>query len=1249
MITKNVFFTFFYLAIILRFSFRLYAQPENIKFSHISLEQGLHQSSIFSMLQDEKGFIWMATEEGVHKYDGYGFIVYQYEPDDSNSLSYKGISVICKDHNGILWIGTTNGFNRFDPSTGRFSRYFHNPDDSGSISNNDVYAICEDHFENLWIGTKYGLNKFNRKNNTFIRYYYSPDNPNCISGNEIKAIYEDHAGFLWIGTYGGGLNWYDRTNNHFIRYQHNSDDSSTLIGNRILCIHEDRDGLLWIGTEGSGLNAFDRGKELFYHYKNDPDNPYSISDNSVCVIYEDTAGILWLGTEFGGLNIFDRKKNRFIHYKNNPDDPSTLSANRIVSILEDNQGGLWFGTRGGGLNLYNRQTHKIDHYKASHSIPNSLSNNQIWEIYEDRQGFIWIGTGQGGANRFDRENQTFTCYRHDPKKTNSLTHDRVNDICEDAEGNLWFGTYGGIDKWNPKTGQFTHFLPDADDPDNKRPTKIYALYIDSSGIIWVGSLYQGLTRFDPKTNEFTSYMHDPLNPQSLSDNNVICIFEDSSGELWVGTRGGRLDKFDRENGRFIHHRVDTCNPGSIIGNFILSIREDRAGALWIGTNEGLSTYDKKTQRFTNFTKKDGLCDDVIYDIIEDDRGNLWMSTNSGLARFDPGTQVFRNYDVSDGLQSNEFNTGTGCKLRSGELLFGGINGFNLFHPDSIKDNPFIPPVVITEFQLFNTPVPIGKTEDGRTLLAKHISETNEITLSYKDNVFSFGFAALNFLFSHENQYAYIMEGLEKKWNYVGNRRYASYTTLPPGNYVFRVKGSNNDGVWNEEGASIKITITPPYWKTWWFYGLCLFVVCYVIATAFIHQRRRLIKQKDERERQRVTEIFNRILEQGNAAVYSRKFSAQTYDYMGSGIKTITGYDPAEFSVPFWDTIVTRYELGGELRGMKMEDVFILAREKKANRWLGDLKLIAKSGETKWLRDMTTVSRDEKGGIDACYGIVFDITDRKLAELELSQKKSEMEKDLSMAREVQMALLSHHYPKVFPKNAPLEKCALEFAHRYIPASTLAGDFFEIFPVSDHQVGILIYDVMGHGVRASLLTAYLHGLIEELMPLAVDTAAFMKKLNMSFCTIMEHFFTQIFATAFYAVMDIQTGVIRFTNAGHPAPYVLKRSAGTAERLANEIKRSEPAIGLFVECEYTTFEYTLHEDDLVCFFTDGIFEVSNDAKTMFGEERLLSFVKERLGAAPEDLLDSILNEVTHFSGSHEFADDVCLVTMLVRKAST
>jgi ligand-binding sensor domain-containing protein/signal transduction histidine kinase len=673
-------------------------------------------------------------------------------------------------------------------------------------------------------------------------YQHDPANPHSVSDNHVRAIHRDRAGRLWIGTLGGGLNRLDEATGKFIHYKHDPADANSLSNDRVLAIYEDSASrnALWIGTLGGGLNKLVaaansgrnetaiRPRAHFEHYRHDPSNPHSLSDDDVSAIIEDDYRTLWVGTFGGGLNRFDRAAKRFTHFKHDRFNPHSLGDNDVLAIGADRTGILWIGSQlGVGINKLDRRKEKFVHYKSDPTNPRSLSDDVVWSISSPARGdgsVVWIGTYRGGLNRLDRKTPTgaagpLAYFRHDPSDPHSLCQNHIRSICEDASGALWVGTYSegickllpqAIDEPEKQKVKFIHYRHDANIPHSLSDDRIRSIHRGKSGTLWIGTFGGGLNKFDEITGRFIHYRHDPAKPRSLSDDHVYTIYEDRSGTLWIGTFGGGLNRLvlDKKSGPhgneagFVSFKHDPADSSSLSDNRVLSICEDKHGALWIGTSGGgLNRFDRESGKFTHFTTQNDLASNVIYGILEDERGNLWLSSNNGLSRFNPRTQTCKNYDERDGLQSKEFSGGAYCQATSGEMFFGGINGVNCFFPDSLKDNFYVPPIVISAFKKFD------ETVSG---------EPEKIELSHHENFFSIEFAALDYANPAKNQYAYKLEGFDQAWIYGGMRRSAGYTNLNPGKYIFRAKGTNSDGVWNERGAALQIIIYPPFWKTWWF-------------------------------------------------------------------------------------------------------------------------------------------------------------------------------------------------------------------------------------------------------------------------------------------------------------------------------------------------------------------------------------------------------------------------------------------------
>ena len=510
-----------------------------------------------------------------------------------------------------------------------------------------------------------------------------------------------------------------------------------------------------------------------------------------------------------GLYYFDRRTERWTYrFQHDETNPNSLDDNTVVAIYQDRGGLLWAGT-GSGLNLLNLRQEQFGHYRHLPNSPNSLSPGKVTAIYEEPNGILWVGFLPRALDRLDRKTGQLTHYVPSPENKNALSEGmNVVGIYKDARGYLWLGGWGaGLDRFDERTGQFKHYRHNPDDPNSLISDGVDKIYGDRSGHIWVGQLY-GLSRLDPATEQFTNYRPDPRNP-TWNGSSVSAIYQDRSGTLWLGTTGGALIRVDDKMETFVNYPPDSRDPHKLNGGPITTILEDRAGTLWVGAWDGLYRYNRQDKTFTRYTENQGLPSSVIQGILEDTAGRLWLSTKKGISRFDPKTETFRNYDVSDGLQGDEFSESY-FQGPDGEMFFGGSNGFNAFFPENIRDNPYVPPVVITSFKIFNKPVPIG----ARSVLTKAISYIDGLTLSYRDSVFSFEFAALSYANSRKNRYRYKLENFEPGWNEVGSeQRLATYTNLDAGKYGFRVQGSNSDGVWNEEGVSLPIIVTPPWWRT----------------------------------------------------------------------------------------------------------------------------------------------------------------------------------------------------------------------------------------------------------------------------------------------------------------------------------------------------------------------------------------------------------------------------------------------------
>jgi ligand-binding sensor domain-containing protein/serine phosphatase RsbU (regulator of sigma subunit) len=786
-----------------------YAQEPELRFERLLVEQGLSHGTVFSMVQDQTGFLWFGTQSGLNKFDGYTVTVFKHDPHNPNSLSNDNAGNLFIDRAGIIWIGTWGGgLNRLNPRTHTFTRYQHNPAQPNSLSADRVQTIFEDSADNLWVGTSGGgLNLFNRQTQNFTHYTHNPTQSNSLSNNRVWRITQDAGGVLWIAT-SNGLNRFDPRTETFTHYKHNPAQPNSLIDNLVRTLFIDKSGLLWLGTE-TGLDAFDPRTETFTHYRHNPTDSGSLSDDIINAIFEDSTGALWIGSSRGGLSRFNRASHTFTTFQNDPRLAGSLSHNDVRWILEDQSGVMWFATRGGGVNKLTPVSQHFTHMGYDPRLPTrSLNNNDVRAIYQDPTGLLWIGTKGGGLNRFDPRTGQFTYFQHDPDNPNSLSGNDVYVIHPGLNGVLWLGLSGdGLNKFVPHTGNVTRYLHNPNQPNSLSHNDINSIMTGRDGRLWIGTKGGGLNLFDPHSEQFVRFQHDPANFASLGNDDVYVTYQDPTGAVWVSTYGGGLNRLDPAAQTFTRYQYNPDDATTLSNNDVYDILADAGGTLWLGTaNGGLNKFDPATQTFTRYTEKDGLPSPVVYAILADDQGNLWLSTGKGLVKFNPNTGQFISFDASDGLESIGYNEGTAFKSERGEMFFGGINGLLRFYPGQIKDNMHLPPVVITRFSQPNREQRLMSLSGG----------PENIELTYRDDMFTFEFAALDFTNPAKNRYAYQMAGFDQEWVDAGNRRFATYTNLDPGAYTFKVKAANNAGLWNEEEAAAAVVITPPVWETWWF-------------------------------------------------------------------------------------------------------------------------------------------------------------------------------------------------------------------------------------------------------------------------------------------------------------------------------------------------------------------------------------------------------------------------------------------------
>ena len=817
-----------------------------MRFDHITLDDGLSQSNVLTVLQDSQGFLWIGTENGLNRYDGYEIETFTRDRGNKDSLSSDFVFDIEEDRDGNLWIATNGGgLVKFDRASNRFAAFRHDPANSNSISSNIVRRLLIDDTGIIWIGTRdAGLDRLDPGSGVFRNYQFgdgahTPDN--------IYALFQDSTGILWVGG-DHGLTQLDTETDELSTLRHGQDDASSLPEFSVRAIAEDGNGRIWIGTDGGGLSRLNASHAAFEHFTHVAEDAATVASDRVSTLYKDSADRLWAGTT-RGLNLVDVDTGSVVRYAHDSSDASSLGGNDVTTIYEDRGGLLWVGTKTRGLNKWNPRTWAYGLEPAKKITASAERQPNVTSFVEDDAGTLWVGTFGDGLNAMDRSSGEIVRYRNDADSAYRISDDRVMSLMRDSKGRIWVGTMTkGIDRLDPETGNMRSFRFNPDNSSSLSANGIMTMFEDSLGYVWVGTFGGGVSRFDPETEQFTRFKLDSEDPNSLSSDRVTSIAEDRSGRIWIGTEGGGLNLFDRTDNTFHHFRHDPEDPRTLAADTVYAINIDAAGTVWVGTHGGgLDRVAGDARRpaaiyFENFSQKDGLTNDVIYGVQIDARGWLWISTNYGITRLDPESGEVKNLHRKDGLQSEEFNFGAHYQSTSGELFFGGHNGFNAFQPEAIEASIVVPAVALTGFFNLNDPTKSQLPEAGEG-----------VELSWKDGSVAFEFAALDFAAPESNRYMYKLEGFDKDWIDLGNRRRVTYTDLDDGNYLLRVRAASSEGVWNEAGFAIPVSVSAAPWDTWWAYaGYAALFVQLVVFLWLGHRRK--VQREEEYSRRLENEV-----------------------------------------------------------------------------------------------------------------------------------------------------------------------------------------------------------------------------------------------------------------------------------------------------------------------------------------------------------------------------------------------------------
>ena len=910
--TRHMTSTHFWLFILCSLSIvsttSILAQPTPLEFTHFSTQEGTSNSNVGDICTDRHGFLWVGTDDGLNRFDGQKFKTYFHQPENPHSLSYNTISAIFEDKQGRLWIGTRGGgLNLYDETSDQFFRFRSHPEDSLSLCNDYVNCVFQSADQRIWIGTDLGLSELLSLNEAtgearFHSYVYNQGQQG-ICGKGVQSIAEYPIGQLWLGMSVRGLCRMDVQRTMFTSFPHQKDNPNSLSSNLVKTVLLDTTGtrpMLWVATaKGFNQVLLDsiHTPSVQRIYRN-PEQPHHLPHNNLTHAASDAAGNIWISTYGGGFAQLTSKHPPFTFdtYTVDPSHPNSLRGNEVYSIYPDPEGILWVGLQYHGLaRAYVGETEanrrNFSHIQRAPFRTGIIPTQSITALFEDQQGYHWVGTEAGGLDRVHPQTGEFQRYFSGP---NGLSHNLITTINQDEQGDMWIGTFGGFNHAavNPDgTLQVDQYVPDPEDSTSLSDKHIFAVWIDAYTDIWIGTRGGGLNRFNRATKKFKTYRREAHNPHSINNNYIWDILPEGKQGLWLATDGG-VNYFDKESEQFQHFSHNPTDEYSLSHDYVNSIFRDSQGRMWVCTSGGgMNLFiNDSSQKFQRIRERDGLLDDKVYGILEDHQGRLWISSPSGLSRFEPNkmgpsasftSSMFQHFDQNDGLQGNEFNMGAWQKLRDGRLMFGGLNGYNIFHPDSIRQNEHIPQVIITDIRVLNESLVPGKPiKNGNIPLTTSPHIATEIQLTHKDYVVEFEFAALNFLYPENNQYAYQLEGFDEDWVYTGNRSRATYTNLDGGTYTFRVKASNNDGVWNETGTHIRVEVSPPPWKTVWAYGL-YFLSGMGLVLGFVRYRIR------EREKELETANMIERAKLEEREIVRKRTSADFHDELGNKMTKIS--------------------------------------------------------------------------------------------------------------------------------------------------------------------------------------------------------------------------------------------------------------------------------------------------------------------------------------------------------------------------
>ena len=1163
------------------------------------MKDGLSMNPVIAIAQDKKGFLWFATQDGLNRFDGYTFVVHKNKIGDSTTLSDNLLTTLFMDKTSNIWVGTLNGgIQYFDISQEKFIRYSLLKKGAVDLTPKTVWQVYEDSDGFMWIGTISGLYRLDRKSGSILSIKDIYPSFSLLSKIDVISIIETTPGILWAGS-DTGLFRLNLHTGEIKLWTYQPGDTTSLSDNLVLSLFQDKDKKLWVGT-ADGLNLFVENEKMktvrFTHEKESSDKiksrtkrKYSIFDtfepSTVRSITQTDSGTLWLATDYGLIqfNPYDFSFKRHIHELS---QPNSINSDLMRSVFIDNSKNLWAGSISAGISKLDLKPKKFEHFEKRLNNPFRFTEDYVRSILEDSKGNLWIGTVLGGAIFQEAGTSYITHFlKKDFSDGTSINNNNVWAMYEDKAGYVWLGTTMGLNRFDPENRKFSYFENDPSNPFTISNNSIRCIFEDSRNNLWIGT-ENGLDKYDPETKKFTRFFRIINISNTLCDNFVWKVIEDNNGFMWIGTNNG-LNKYDVLKDTFYTFKNIPNDTLSLSNNGIRTLYKDKRGYIWVGTQVGLNQIDPETGKNHPYYEKDGLPNNFIYCITEDSKNNLWISTNKGLCRFDPTAFKFKNYDVDDGLQDFEFNTNACCNTRSGFMFFGGPNGLNRFYPDKITENFFVPPVLITDIQLMNKPLR-KKTP---------LTDIRELNLTYKENILFFEFSSLDFTSPTKNKYAYIMEGFNNEWIYSGNRRSVNYTNLNPGEYTFRVRATNSDGYWNPEGPSLIIIITPPFWKTNWFYLICI-VTTAVFIYSYIKWRERNLKVEkrilEEKVGERTSELqqekkkieaINKELEKLSIVARETYNSVMIMDSQGEiewvneGFTRLFGYSLEEYKMVKGKTL---YEVSGHTN---IRELVKKCSEEKTSLIYESVNF-SKDNKSYYIQSTLTPITDENGKLKKIVVIDTDITESKKNEEIIKEKNRDITDSITYAKNIQEAILPQ---KTFIYNSFPEAFVL-----FKPKDIVSGDFYwfnhvknsqtENLPVNDFKV-VAAVDCTGHGVPGAFMSMIGNDLLNQIIieNKNIDPGKILSLLNDGIHRALKQ---NEKAKHLRDGMDLclcclDTSCNELSFAGAVRPLWILRNNELIE-----IKGDRYSIGGFTDpgSPFTTHKVLLNPGDCVYLFSDG-----------------------------------------------------------------